>query len=111
MTTPLLTPEMMARAIVSEPDWWEPGPEFLIDFDRLRTHIAQAIAFDRGYTRAAEREACARVAEGFIPSGFRDGSLERHEGQTYHKLPLGDIIGIARDDRARVIAGAIRARS
>lgn len=48
---PLLTPEMMARAIVSEPDWWQPGPEFLIDFDKLREHIAHAIAFDRGYRR------------------------------------------------------------
>lgn len=46
-----LTPELMARAIVSEPDWWRPGPEFLIDFDRLREHIARAIAFDRGYRK------------------------------------------------------------
>lgn len=63
MTVPLLTPEQMARAIVAESDWWQPGPEFLIDFDKLREHIAHAIAFDRGYTRAAEREACALVAK------------------------------------------------
>ena len=63
MTVPLLSPEMMSRAIVSEPDWWQPGPEFLIDFDRLREHIAHAIAFDRGYVRAAEREACALLVE------------------------------------------------
>ncbi len=110
MTVPLLSPEMMARAIVSEPDWWQPGPEFLIDFDKLREHIAHAIAFDRGYTRAAEREECAKIADGFIPSSFRDGGIKRHEGQTYHKLPLRDLIGIARDDRARTIAYAIRAR-
>jgi hypothetical protein len=61
MTAPLLTPEMMARAIVSEPDWWQPGPDFLIDFDKLRAHIAQAIAFDRGYA-SGERLQIARQA-------------------------------------------------
>lgn len=38
----------------------------------------------------AERERCAQVAESFIPSGFPGG------------------IGVARDDRARTIATAIR---
>lgn len=48
---------------------------------------------------AAEREACAQVAESFIPSGFTsDGKA----GNTY---------ATARDDRARTIAAAIRARS
>ncbi len=76
MTAPLLTPEMMARAIVSEPDWWQPGPEFLIDFDALRAHIAHAIAFDRGYTRAAEREACALLVDEWCPTG-RASDMDR----------------------------------
>lgn len=42
-----------------------------------------------------ERERCAQVAESFIPSGFRGGR--------------GPDIGVARDDRARTIATAIRA--
>jgi hypothetical protein len=51
-------------------------------------------AFERGIHDAAlnERERCAQVAESFIPSGF-----------------TGDV-GVARDDRARVIAHAIRNR-
>jgi len=49
----------------------------------------------------AEREACAQVAESFIPSGFRGGN---------HPF-LGDAFGIARDDRARTIAHAIRQRA
>jgi hypothetical protein len=45
----------------------------------------------------AERERCARIAESFIPSGFTsDGKA----GNTY---------AVARDDRARSIAAAIRA--
>lgn len=45
----------------------------------------------------AERERCAKIAESFIPSGFREG-----EGKG------AEWIGIARDDRARTIAHAIR---
>lgn len=65
MTQPLLTPEMMARAIVSETDWFQSGPEFFVDFDRLREHIAHAIAFDRGYASASRlqiaRKALAQI--------------------------------------------------
>lgn len=45
---------------------------------------------------ADERERCAQIAESFIPSGFTgDGKA-------------GDTYAIARDDRARTIAAAIR---
>lgn len=49
-------------------------------------------AFERVVYNAilVERERCAQIAEGFIPSGFSGG------------------IGVARDDRARTIAAAIR---
>ena len=47
----------------------------------------------------AERLACIEIAESFIPSGFRDGTKG------------GDLVGIARDDRARTIAEAIRQRT
>lgn len=59
-------------------------------------------AFERAIHDAilAERERCAQVAESFIPSGFRGG-----DGK------LADAIGIARDDRARTIAHAIRGRA
>lgn len=58
-------------------------------------------AFERAIRDAVlvEREACAQVAESFIPSGFRDGTRG------------GELFGIARDDRARTIAAAIRARA
>lgn len=72
-----LSPEMMARAIVSEPDWWQPAPEFLVDFDRLRVHIAQAIEFDRGYTRAYEREACAKLVEEYGYMSAADAIRQR----------------------------------
>jgi hypothetical protein len=43
-----------------------------------------------------ERERCAKIAESFIPSGFTgDGKA-------------GDTYAVARDDRARTIATAIR---
>ena len=51
------------RAAVSEPDWWQPGPEFLIDFDRLRELIAHAIAFDRGYASAARLQVARTALE------------------------------------------------
>lgn len=44
----------------------------------------------------AERERCAQIAESFIPSGFTG------EGK------VGNSYAVARDDRARVIAAAIR---
>lgn len=62
-------------------------PALVAELERLRTALL------------AEREACAQIAESFIPSGFRGGD---------HLL--GDAIGIARDDRARTIADAIRQR-
>lgn len=76
---------------------------------RLRTDLAGVVAelrqalseieaerAARMRAEATERERCAQVAEGFIPSGFTsDGKA----GNTY---------AVARDDRARVIAAAIR---
>lgn len=77
-----MTPEERAKAIAF-------GDE------RLQYNVLVAI-------RAAveeERESCARAAESFIPSGFTsDGKA----GNTY---------AVARDDRARTIAAAIRARA
>ncbi len=91
MTVPLLSPEMMARAIVSEPDWWQPAPEFLIDFDRLREHIAHTIAFDRGYARAAEREACALLVEEYgymhTADAIRRRSVARSTQKDIQKTP------------------------
>lgn len=59
-----------------------------LNYSRLQRRIAEAIY--------AERERCARIAESFIPSGFTgDGKA-------------GDTYAIARDDRARTIAVAIR---
>lgn len=46
----------------------------------------------------AETEACAQIAESFIPSGFTGHGKA---GNTY---------AVARDDRARTIATAIRER-
>ena len=60
-----------------------------IDMLELMNAISRAI-YD---AIIEEREACAQIAESFIPSGFTGN------------------YGIARDDRARTIAHAIRARS
>lgn len=56
------------------------------------------VSFERAVYDAilVERERCAQIAESFIPSGFRGPGK------------CGDHIGIARDDRARTIAAAIR---
>lgn len=50
--------------------------------------------------RHEERERCARIAESFIPSGF-----------TGTHPVVRDALAIARDDRARTIAQAIRERT
>lgn len=43
-----MTPEQIARAIVSEPDWRQCElASGELDFDRLREHIASAIRDDR----------------------------------------------------------------
>jgi hypothetical protein len=69
-------------------DLWR---QFKRSFDMLEIEHAFRVAL-RAAVRA-ERERCAQIAEGFIPSGF--------EGH----------IGVGRDDRARTIAAAIRRES
>lgn len=73
-------------------EYWK---EFLRHLDLLELQNA----FERAIydAKMEERERCAQIAESFIPSGFRGG-----DGK------LADAIGIARDDRARTIAHAIR---
>lgn len=62
-----------ARAAVSEPGWWQPGPDFMIDFDLLRGHVADAIAA----AIAAERQACAKTAYQYGCADARDAILRR----------------------------------
>lgn len=73
-----------------------PTPEQLAH--ALQIVAAQAQAVERAIQAAvlAERERCAKVAESFIPSGFEG---EGRAGNSY---------AVARDDRARTIADAIR---
>lgn len=68
------------------------------DFLRHLDLLELQNAFERAIydAKIEERERCAQIAESFIPSGFRG------------KGKAGNMIGIARDDRARVIADAIR---
>lgn len=86
-----MTPESYAAQILAAMPSSHP--------DAARLFLVGAIAQIVAETRAAERDACAAIADAFIPSGFRDGSRS------------GELFGIARDDRARTIAAAIRARA
>jgi hypothetical protein len=74
-----------------------------LNYEGRREYVIPLIAAalrDYGDARAAEeRERCASIAESFIPSGFRGATK------------LGNAFGVARDDRARVIAAAIRANA
>lgn len=80
-----MTPEDLAKLAVGKSGW--------LYTDVLRSHVAIAIRA----AVAAERERCAQIAERFIPSGFTsDGKA-------------GNSYAVARDDRARTIAAAIRA--
>lgn len=90
----MLTPEILAKLAVGEPDWWQSAPEFLIDFDLLRAHVAVAIRA----AQAAQRERDAQIADGYIDTRRvfdDDGSKNYHAGFIDGALAIREAIRAA----------------
>jgi hypothetical protein len=79
--------------------WYDTPPCPLVAVRARKDLVARIVVLVQAEVNAAvaiERERCARIAEGFIPSGFTGTGK------------LGDAFAVARDDRARSIAWGIR---
>lgn len=74
--------ELLARAVAAETDWYRTGPDFEIDFIRLRAHIVLALQAERDRmkeecasyleTRATELQDNSSYASQWVARIFKD---------------------------------------